>query len=83
MSGSAQLAKLTFILTYTLKQILTINRITTLPKRLYLAKGDKVGFLTSRFINGSQIEQQVFPEPFIQTEKSDKLQHYFKIQGGL
>lgn len=59
--------------------VLGINKISELPDQMYLGKSDKLGFNIDRFIRGTQIEQQVFPEPFISTQQKDKLQHYFKI----
>lgn len=64
-----------------IKSTLTIHKVSELPEKLYLGKKDKLGFNIARFIKGTQIKQQVFPEPFIVAEENDLLQHYFKIPG--
>lgn len=75
------LSKSVFTILATLKEALTINKISELPENMYLGKNDKLGFNINRFIKGTQIQQQVFPEPFINAEEKDQLQHYFQIPG--
>lgn len=48
-----------------------VNLITSFPNNLYVSKDDKVGFLLAKFVNGTRVQREVFPEPIISSPKDD------------
>lgn len=75
-SITKSITSLAFLL---IRPILSTNLLTKFPKNLIIAAEDKIGFYSHEFINGSQIEQQVYPTPFIQEFEQDKIVSHIKI----
>ena len=69
----------TILLTTLTETALSTNLLTNFPPTLNLALGDTVGFVAQKFINGSYIQRQSFPYPFIKSASVDKKIHSFQL----
>jgi hypothetical protein len=50
-----------------------LNLITNFPNNLYISSNDIVGYKLKRFVNGTRIESEVFPEPIVSTPVKDDI----------
>jgi len=83
MKNSKKL-KINFIKLFTSLTLLlytkAINLLTDLPKTLTIGDKDIVGFNSKRFINGSQIEIQAYPLPYIKSKAHDNRELYIDLK---
>jgi len=60
---------------------LQTNLLTELPSTLTVSPSDRLSFKFNRFINGSDIREQVFPKPTINQIDDEKIKLKFQIDG--